>query len=74
MTRSEIRDFPCPSTGELCTDGRCTLERCCEDERLQVGATREAANKQQRKQRAKIMEILEGHAESKPAPPIVRRF
>ena len=58
MTRSALRNFDCPETGERCTDGRCTQERCCESGKLQVSTTREAASKPQRVLNAKIAEIL----------------
>jgi hypothetical protein len=54
----KLRTFDCPETGDLCTDGRCTKELCCEHVRLQVMATKEAAAKEERLFSAKIWDII----------------
>jgi hypothetical protein len=59
MSRKELRNFDCPETEEPCTDGRCIKgHHCCEHERLLAATTREMASKEQRKDDAKLWEIL----------------
>lgn len=38
------RNFECPATGELCSDGRCTKDSCQQDREINAKAAQAIAN------------------------------